>query len=288
MQLGRGGVGGRWLWQPIGLAPVECLVAEIRNDLEEHHVAQPAEQGVTDQRVSRTRTKSGGLHDIADEHGGDEIFATLQGTDSDLCDFLGLLRLVGFLELLGQLRLDLLLVVKSRAEDAHGEDCVNFDVGSWSINAMPLGVRSIVHLNLLAESVRQGADGSLGRRVRAVAGDRSERQSRASEDQMPPRVLHLLAWGNGDKPAAKGGICHVGGSPVDGVHLLTLDIKRHIDEESGATKASTAPDNVRSRAVVPSSDLGNHTLTFIGISEVGADVEEALLVGIGGVGLEDE
>lgn len=222
MHLGSG-LRARGQGEPVGLSPVEGLVAKVRNDLEEHQIAEPAQQGVADDGVSGTRSKSGTLHDVADEHGGNQVFAAFQGTDGDLGHLRGRLRLVGLLELLGQLRFELLLSIESGAENAHGEDCVNLNIGRRSRVAVSLSVSSIVHLNLLAESVRQGANGSFGRRVGPVASNRSKGKGGAGEDEMSAWVFHLLTRGDRSQPVAKSGVSHVGSSPVDGVHLLLLD-----------------------------------------------------------------
>lgn len=170
------------LGETVGLSPVECLVAEIGNDLKENQVAQPAEEGITDNVVARAGSECGTLHDISDKHGCNEVLATFQSLDGNLSNLFRSLGLVGLLELLGQLGLDLLLVVKSRAQNAHREDSVDLDIGSWGCVSVSLSVSAIVHLDLLAESVRQGANGSLGRRVGSVASDRNKCKSRTSED----------------------------------------------------------------------------------------------------------
>jgi hypothetical protein len=79
---------------------------------------------------------------------------------------------------------------------------------------------------------------------------------------------------------------HVGGSPVDSVHLLALDRKGHIGEETRVAEAGTAKDDIRGASVVPSSDFGDHTLTFSAINQIRADVKEPLLHGVPGTALE--
>ena len=147
----------------VGLAPVEGLMTQVGNDLEEHKVAEPAKERVAHDAVPGTGPKSGALHDVTDKHGGDEILSTLKSIDGNLGNLLGSLRLIGLLEHLGQIWLDLLLVIKSGGEDAHGEDSVDLHIRARGVVAMTLRVSSIVHLDLLAECVRQGANGGLGR-----------------------------------------------------------------------------------------------------------------------------
>lgn len=262
------------------LTPVESLVAKVGDHLKEDQVAKPAEQGVAHTAIARTGSKSSALHDAAHKHGGDQVLATLQGGNGNPSDLLGSLGPVGFLELFGQLGLDLLLVVEPRGEDAHGEDSVDLDVSSGSRVAVSLGIGSIVHLDLLAESIGQRANGSLGRRVRTITGDGNKRKGRAREDEVPTRVLDLATGRNGSEPFAEGGMSHVGGSPVDSVHLLTLGRDRHIDEETRVAEASTAEDNIGSTAIIPGGHFGDNAFTFSGINEISADVEEALLHGV--------
>lgn len=266
--------------ESVGLAPIECLVAKIRNDLEEHQIAQPAEQSVANDGVSGTRAERRGLHNMANKHGRNEVFTTFKGADCDPGNFVRCLRLVGFFKLFGKFGLDFLLVVKARAEDAHWEDGVNLDVGSRSRGTMSLGIDTVVHLNFLAEGVRQRANGSFGRRVRPVAGNRSECQGGAGKNEMSPWVLPLLAWVDGSKPAAQSGMGSVSCGPVDGVHLLALNGKWDIGKEARVAESSAAPDDIRRIASIPGGDFADDTLTLIGICEVGADVEEALLLRI--------
>lgn len=181
----------------MALPPVESLVAKVGDHLKEDKAAKPAKQGVAYKAIARTGSESSALHDVANKHGGDQVLATLQSGDGDPGDLLGSLGLVGLLELLGQLGLDPLLVVEPRGEDAHGEDSVDLDVSSGSLVEMSLGIGSIVHLNLLAESIGQRANGSLGRRVRTITGDGNKCKGRAREDQMSAGVLDLATGCNG-------------------------------------------------------------------------------------------
>lgn len=280
---GSGGLGSLRIFEAsmvgksVGLAPVEGLVAQIRNDLKEHQVAEPAEHSVANGGVPRTGAQGCSLHDIADKHRGDQIFAALKSTNRDLCNLLWGLRLVGLLKHLRQLRFDFLLIVEASTENSHGENGVNFDIRSRGAVTVPLGVSSVVHFNLLTEGVRQGADGSLRRRVRTVASNGSEGKSGTSEDEMATRVLHLAARGNRSQPVPKSSMSRVGSSPVDRIHLLPLDWNGYIGEEPRVAEASAAPNNIRTRAIVPTSDLGDDPITLSGVGKVGTDVEEALL-----------
>lgn len=73
---------------------------------------------------------------------------------------------------------------------------------------------------------------------------------------------------------------HVSGSPVDSVHLLTLDGEGHIGEKTRMAEARTAEDDIGGTVVIPGSDFGDHTLTFGAVNEIGANVKEPLLHGV--------
>ena len=104
---------------------------------------------------------------------------------------------------------------------------------------------------------------------------------------MSPRELHLAAGFNRGEPVSKSGMGRVGGSPVDGVHLLLVLFDGHIDEEAWAGEACAAPDDVRSGSSVPSRGFRDDSITLIGICEIGADIVESLLVRVCRIGLDD-
>ena len=103
---------------------------------------------------------------------------------------------------------------------------------------------------------------------------------------MSPGILHLRTRGNGRQPVLERGVRHVGGGPVDCIHLLPLNFNWHIDEVARVTESGAAPDNVWRGAVIPNVDLCHHTLTLVRISEVGNDVVESLLQRVQRLGLE--
>lgn len=79
----------------------------------------------------------------------------------------------------------------------------------------------------------------------------------------------------------------VGGSPIDCVHLLSVLLDGHIDEESWAGEAGTAPNNVRSSSRIPRCDFRDDSFALGGISKIGADIMEFLLEFIRRLGLDD-
>lgn len=81
---------------------------------------------------------------------------------------------------------------------------------------------------------------------------------------------------------------HVGGSPVDSVHLLTLGCDGHINEETRVAEASTAEDNIGRTAIIPGGHFGDNALTFRAINEISTDVEEPLLHGVPSMVLREE
>lgn len=104
---------------------------------------------------------------------------------------------------------------------------------------------------------------------------------------MSPGCFHLCTGKNGFQPVAQGSMSCVGGSPIDCVHLLSVLLDGHIDEESWAGEAGTAPNNVGSSSRIPCCDFRDDSFALGGISEVGADIMEFLLELIRCLGLDD-
>lgn len=245
--------------------------------MQEHKVAQPAEERITDDAVAWTGSESRTLHDVTDEHGGNQVLAALQSGDRNLSNLLGRLRLIRLLEHLRQLRLDLLLVVESRTQNTHRENRVNLDIGSRRGVTVASSEGTVVHFDLLTEGIRQGANSSLGGRIRPVASDGHKSKSGASENEVPTGVSHLTTGIHWGKPVSKGSMGHVGSGPVDSVHLLTLNIDGYIGKEAWMAEPSTTPDDVRSHTIVPGSDFCDNSVTLSGNREISTDVEKTLL-----------
>ena len=79
----------------------------------------------------------------------------------------------------------------------------------------------------------------------------------------------------------------VGCSPIDRIHLLTVLLNRHINEESRAGEARAAPNNIGRSSRVPSCGFCDDSLTFKGICEISANIVEILLVDVRRFDLND-
>lgn len=228
--------------------------------------------------VSRARSKSSAFHDIAHKHGSDEIFAAFQGLDGDVSDFVGCLRLVGLFQLLRKLGFCLLFVVEPWTQDPHREDSMNLDIRSRALSIDTSG--TVVHLELLVESVGQRADRGLSRGVRPITGDRNKCEGGTRENKMPLRSSRLLVRGYGRKPFLQCRMSSVGGGPIHRIHLVPQCINWRVDKKPGVTVSSTAPNNVRGGPAIPFGNLFNDPLAIRGFGQVGADVVEFLSSGV--------
>lgn len=104
---------------------------------------------------------------------------------------------------------------------------------------------------------------------------------------MSPGCFHLSTRSNGVQPVAQGGMSCIGRSPIDCVHLLPVTFDGHINEVSWAREARTAPNNIGSSSRIPRCDFCDDSFALDGIGEIGADIMELLLKGIGCLGLYD-
>ena len=155
---------------------------------------------------------------------------------------------------------------------------MNLDIRSRALSIDTSG--TVVHLELLVESVGQRADRGLSWRVRSITGDRNECEGGACEDKMLFRSSRLRVRGNGSKPFLQCRMSSVGGSPIHRVHLVPQRINWCVDKEPGVTVSSTAPNNVRGNSAIPFGNLFNDPLAIRGFGQVGADVVEFLSSGV--------